>query len=257
MYDQFASDYDRFVNWMERLAVEMPFLEKQLATLSKPAGSKLKILDAACGTAMHAVALARLGYEVSAADLSQPMIDKAHINVSAAGVDVKLKAVGFGSLAAAFGKEMFDAIFCLGNSLPHILTSTDLKTTLIDFAACLRPGGLLLIQNRNFDAVMMGKQRWMEPQTHFENGNEWIFFRYYDYLPDGLIDFNIVTIKRDALGNRISSVNTTQLRPQLHKELNDTLLEAGFNEIHAFGSLQGELFIPLTSGNLVLTAIKS
>jgi SAM-dependent methyltransferase len=254
MYDQFASDYDRFVNWMERLAVEMPFLEKQLAALPKPAGRSLQVLDAACGTAMHAVALARLGYEVSAADLSQPMIEKARINASAAGVDVKLKAVGFGSLASAFGNNSFDAVLCLGNSLPHVLSVADLKAALQDFAACLRPGGLLLIQNRNFDAVMMGKQRWMEPQAHSENGSEWIFFRYYDYLPDGLIDFNIVTATRDAQGNRTASVATTQLRPQLFKEMNETLLQVGFKEIHTFGSLQGELFVPLNSGNLVITA---
>ena len=30
MYDQFASDYDRFVNWENRLSFEIPLIEKIL-----------------------------------------------------------------------------------------------------------------------------------------------------------------------------------------------------------------------------------
>ncbi len=256
MYDAFAPDYDRFVNWTNRLAAEMPFLEAQLTSLQPPAGQSLQVLDAACGTAMHAVALARLGYEVSGADLNEAMIHQARLNSSAAGVGIKLKTAGFGALAATFGTSSFDAILCLGNSLPHLLKAEDLRAALQDFAACLRPGGLLLIQNRNFDAVVSGRQRWMEPQAHSENGSEWVFFRYYDFNPSGLIDFNIVTARHEANGQRSVTLGSTQLRPQLYKELNVLLQECGFAEVRSYGSLQGELFVPLNSGNLVLSAHK-
>ncbi len=256
MYDQFAADYDRFVNWTNRLAFELPFLETQLNQLPHPADRPLQVLETACGTAMHSVALARLGFQMSAADLSAQMVEKARLNASAAGVELKVKAAGFGSLADAFGKESFDAILCMGNSLPHLLSANEVKQALQDFAACLRPGGQLLIQNRNFDAVVNGRQRWMDPQAHSEAGNEWVFFLYYDFLADGLIDFNVVTSKKDALGQHSTSIGTTQLRPQLHKELLLLLGESGFESIRSYGSMQGDLFVPLNSGNLILTATK-
>mgnify|MGYP003469742026 CR=1 FL=1 len=32
MYDAFAGDYDRFVNWKNRLTYELPFLMEQIGT---------------------------------------------------------------------------------------------------------------------------------------------------------------------------------------------------------------------------------
>ncbi|MEA5078664.1 MAG: class I SAM-dependent methyltransferase [Anaerolineaceae bacterium] len=256
MYDQFAADYDRFVNWTNRLAFELPFIEAQLNKLSHPTDRPLQVLETACGTAMHSVGLARLGFQMSAADLNAQMVEKARLNASAAGVDLKVKTAGFGSLAETFGKESFDAILCMGNSLPHLLSANEVKQALQDFAACLRPGGWLLIQNRNFDAVVNGHQRWMEPQAHSEAGNEWVFFLYYDFLAEDLIDFNVVTSKKDARNQHSTSIGTTQLRPQLQKELALLLGDSGFESIHSYGSMQGDLFIPLNSGNLILTAIK-
>lgn len=256
MYDQFAADYDRFVNWTNRLAFEIPFLEEQLNNIAHPADRPLQVLETACGTAMHSVGLARLGFEMSAADISPQMVEKARLNASASGVNVKVKTAGFGSLAETFGKASFDAILCMGNSLPHLLSKEAVEAALQDFAACLRPGGWLLIQNRNFDAVVNGHQRWMEPQSHSEGENEWVFFLYYDFLPNGLIDFNEITSKKDAQGQRTTSIGTTQLRPQLQKELTTLLADSGFDSIRSFGSMQGDLFIPLSSGNLILTANK-
>ncbi|MDY7040920.1 MAG: class I SAM-dependent methyltransferase, partial [Chloroflexota bacterium] len=77
LYDPFSSDYDRFVNWKERLAYELPFIERQLTAV----GAR-RVLDAACGTGMHAIALAQRGYEVIGADLSAGMIERARENAA-------------------------------------------------------------------------------------------------------------------------------------------------------------------------------
>jgi glycine/sarcosine N-methyltransferase len=257
MYDTLSNDYDRFVNWQSRLTFELPFIEKQITSLQSSSGQSLKILDSACGTAMHAIALAKNGHRVSAADLSAEMIVKARQNVLDAGVPVKLEAAGFGSLAKTFGPGTFDLVLCLGNSLPHITISAELNAALQDFSACLRKGGVLLIQNRNFDAVMAKKDRWMEPQTYSEGDSEWIFQRFYNFEPGGLIQFNIVTLKRTPGSTWTSAVASTHLYPQKQKELVDGLNSAGFTNVRSFGSMTGELFVPLTSGNLVLTAVKA
>lgn len=255
MYDEFSSDYDRFVDWESRLAFELPLIEKLLPDLPEKPGSPPQVLDAACGTGMHAIALARRGYGCAGADLSTAMVAKARENADAAGVAVDFRAAGFGALAQAFGARRFDAVLCLGNSLPHVLTGDELVTALADFAACLNPGGLLLVQNRNFDAVLARRERWMEPQSHREGESEWVFLRFYDYDPDGLITFHVLTLQRKAgdagWQQRIAS---TRLYPLRQSELSGVLERTGFHQAAWYGSLDGSPFDPGNSGNLVVAA---
>jgi SAM-dependent methyltransferase len=254
MYDSFSADYDRFVNWPSRLSVELPFIQQQLQAIRLPGGFAPRVLDAACGTGMHAIALARLGFTVAGADLSEGMIEKARANAQAQEVDVRFEAVGFGGLAEAFGRDTFDAVFCLGNSLPHLLTAADLSAALTDFAACLSPGGLLLVQNRNFDAVLARQERWMEPQAHREGDQEWLFLRFYNYRPDGLLSFNIIRLHREAQAPWTQSVVETLLYPLRQVELSKALSDSGFGDLNWYGNMAGVSFDPQTSGNLVVSA---
>jgi SAM-dependent methyltransferase len=247
MYDSFSSDYDRFVDWPERLKHELPFLLSQL----REAGAR-RVLDAACGTGRHAIALAERGFEVAGADASAAMIARASANARESDVRAEFKQVGFGSFAATFGHGAFDAIVCLGNSLPHVLDPVHLARALSDFAVCLRPGGVLIIQNRNFDAILAGHARWMEPQAHREGEREWLFVRFYDFDADGLLTFNIVTLRREQGSGWEQATISTRLRAQPQAELAKALTDAGFASLTFFGDMSGSAFDAASSGNLVI-----
>ena len=257
MYDAFSEDYDRFVNWEGRLAVEMPFMEQLLQGLKHEVGGPLRILDAACGTGIHAIALAQRGFAASGADFSPGMIERARANAAAANVRVRFEVAGFGDLVQTFGQGVFDALLCLGNSLPHVLTGGQLSETLADFAACLRPGRLLLIQNRNFDAVLSRRERWMEPQSHTEGAIQWLFLRFYDFDPDGLLTFNLVTLRQEGDSPWTQQVTTTRLRPMSQTDLLPPLEVAGFDDIVCHGSMADTPFDPDGSANLVIVARRS
>lgn len=288
MYDEFSADYDRFVNWPARLAVEMPFIEAQLQS----AGAR-RVLDVACGTGMHAIELAKRGYESMGADVSAAMIERARANAHAAGVATPFVIAGFGALLEKAGGQ-FDALLCLGNSLPHLLTPADLHTALQGFAACLHPGGLLLMQNRNFDAVLARQERWMAPQSHREGDVEWLFLRFYDFQPqriedrsgrtarsdteavdpslrsgpawrstgehlgstesDARLTFNLVTLRRQGAGDWEQRVTATPLWPLRQEELTIALANAGFTAIASYGDMSGAPFDLANSRNLVITA---
>lgn len=249
MYDTFSSEYDRFVNWKNRLGVEIPFLEKIL----HEAGAR-KVLDTACGTGMHAIALAQAGFDTVGADFSAGMVDQARVNAAAAGTAVQFEVAGFGELEKTFGRESFDALLCLGNSLPHVSGNEQLLTTLADFTACLEPGGVLILQNRNFDAVMEKKMRWMEPQSAREAGEEWIFQRFYDFDPDGMINFHILSLHRVGDGEWQQTIRSTRLFPLLKEPLTEALKGSGFEEIRYYGDMTGSSFDAHNSGNLVIAA---
>jgi len=248
MYDDFSADYDRFVDWPVRLAAELPFIEEQLQMVEAR-----RVLDAACGTGMHVIALAERGYEVVGADASVGMVERGRVNAAAMGSNVRYHVAGFGELNARAGSG-YDAVLCLGNSLPHLLTVEDLTAALSDFAACLRPGGLLLIQNRNFDAVLAHRERWMGPQAHGEGETEWLFLRFYDYEPDGRLTFNLITLRREGIGAWNQRVTATRLWPLRKEELIVAVARAGLAGIACFGDTSGASFDPFGSPNLIITA---
>jgi SAM-dependent methyltransferase len=255
MYDAFSTDYDRFVNWNARLAAELPFIEGQLQAASHSSGQAQRVLDAACGSGVHAIALAQRGYQAAGTDLSPRMIDRARANAAEAGVEVQFETAGFGEMVKTFGGQSFDALLCMGNSLPHLLNRPALDEALLDFAGCLRRGGSLIIQNRNFDAVQARRDRWMEPQTHRQGDREWLFLRFYDFDSDGLITFNILTLTRSGTQPWSQQVNATRLCPLSHAELTAALSSAGFRTIKAYGDMAGAPFATETSGNLVIAAM--
>ena len=233
-YDGLGGDYDRMVSWQGRLAREEAFFRR----VFDEAGAA-RVLDAACGTGMHAIAFARRGLESAGADLSPAMIASARENARAAGVDVDLQVAAFGELAGRFTGP-FDAVTCLGNSLPHLIDEASLAACLTDFGRLLRPAGLLVIQNRNYDRVLRERQRFMPLAVRAEGEEESLFLRITDFPPAGgpagdLIDFTIVTLKKTK--NAWSqSVQSTPLRAIRRITLERALTAAGFSSVDVYGS---------------------
>jgi glycine/sarcosine N-methyltransferase len=262
MYDTFSQEYDHFVNWASRLDFEIPFLLEQIqAAVSKPSNGT-KILDTATGTGMHAIALAQKGYSTCGVDISEGMITAARKNAAAVNADVYFTTAAFGGIAEKmklFPESKagpFDVVLCLGNSLPHVEDFDGLLTTLNDFTNCLKPGGRLILQNRNFDSVLEKKERWMEPQTYINQNEETVYLRFYDFLPNGHIQFNIATLKRNSQGNWDQTIMETLLYPITHDNLEKALIGCGFTDIKTFGSLSNVEFDTHSSGNLVVCATK-
>ena len=248
LYDAFSADYDRFVNWPARLAYELPFLERAFQS-----HGVMSILDAACGTGQHVLALARRGYRAAGADLSAGMIEQARRNAAAAGLDATFAVAGFGELSRAF-PQSFDALICLGNSLPHLLNDEAIRGALADFAAVLRPGGLLVIQNRNYDRVWKERERFMPLQVHREGERQWLFFGFMDFH-ETTMTFNVVTLTGNG-AEWSYRVGSTELRPVLRAELAQWLPAAGFRDVTFLGSYEGAPFDALASGDLVVLASK-
>ena len=247
LYDALAADYDRFVDWEGRLAHELPFFKR----LFKERGVE-RVLDSACGTGHHAIALAQQGFHVVGADLSTVMIERARQNAATAGADVAFRVAGLGELVSL--GESFDAVLCLGNSLPHLLTPQAIAEALADFGAVLNPGGLLVIQNRNFDLVWAAQERFMPPQAHHDGGQEWLFLRFYDFH-DATITFNMFRLRRTKQGWE-QEIESTELQPIFRDEFAAALEGAGFDHVLFYGSYDGSAFDPARSGDLIAAATR-
>jgi glycine/sarcosine N-methyltransferase len=193
-YDRLAESFDVMTDWQSRLAVELPFLEATFAQRNVQS-----VLDCACGTGGHAIALAQRGYRVTGSDISAQMIARSQANAEHAGVTVPFAVARFQDLSSTFNAQ-FDAVLCLGNSLPHVLTDAAALESALNMRVCLRARGVLILHNLNYDKRWKEKPRWFAVNAGTLDERETLVWRFADYdETSGLINFNIALLDRKSV----------------------------------------------------------
>jgi SAM-dependent methyltransferase len=125
-YDVFVGDYayNRWLPALEQLAVSQGLTGRRL-------------LDVACGTGASFLPLLARGYDVTACDVSQAMLDVAQ----AKAPDVDLHQADMRELPV-FGS--FDLVTCIDDALNYLLDEDELEAALRGFAQNLDLGGIAL-----------------------------------------------------------------------------------------------------------------
>jgi SAM-dependent methyltransferase len=150
----------------------------RLAQLAGPA-----VLDCACGVGADAVALARRGYRVWGSDGSEAMVAEARERAAEAGVDVPLYVCRWQDLPGCFDRR-FDLVLCLGNSVSH-LAADAMVEAFRGMAAVLGPGGLLVVNARNWEKLRRDQPRLTFPDRVLEReGRRCVPLYVWTYPPE-------------------------------------------------------------------------
>ncbi|QBI21366.1 class I SAM-dependent methyltransferase [Egibacter rhizosphaerae] len=216
----FVDKWDELIDWEGRAKGEGDFYPRIL----RDAGCT-RVLDAATGTGYHAVQLAKAGFDVLAADGAAEMVSKTAENAARLGVDLPVQEADWRTLADDVPGE-FDALLCLGNAFTHLFTEDERVRALEQFHKVLRPGGLVIIDQRNYDSILdegfntkhqyyyTGKGVDARPE---EISDEAVRFRYQ--FPDG-------------------GVHHLTMYPLRQDYLTGLLADAGFRNIRRFGDFK-------------------
>ncbi len=146
----FVERWDELIDWEKRKAGEDGFFEKLL----REHGVR-SVIDVSTGSGFHAVQLKQAGFEVVATDGSSTMLTKARENFRQRGLQIESHYMDWLALdPTVLGR--FDAVVCLGSSLCHVFEAHDRLRVLEKFRALLKPGGLLVVDQRNFFAIRAG-----------------------------------------------------------------------------------------------------
>lgn len=243
-YDRLAPDYDTMTGFEKRFVHEKPFFRLIVDRYNVKAA-----IDAGCGTGFHSLVLAQLGVKVTAVDVSREMLNRLRVHASDMQLDIRLLESGFESLREAIS-DTSDAVFAMGNTLPHLLTRGELQTALESFFLLLNPGGILFFQSLNYDRILASG----ETIQSVKEAGEITFIRYYEYSGERL-RFHLLRLQGHG-GTPHHDLNTVELRPILRAELLELLPAAGFKQFKMFGSIAMEEFHPESSKDLVVLATK-
>jgi SAM-dependent methyltransferase len=227
-YDELAEGYELMINWDARLEREAPFFRKLFGERGVAS-----VLDCACGSGRHAVEFASWGIEAAGCDISGEMLRLAKRNASQAGAVVDLFKAGMTEVSEKAGGRKFDAVVCLGNSLPHLPTQRELDRAMRSIRRALAPGGVFISQIRNYQKILRDNLRFMPPTSAAQGGRELVFLRMLDIHGPRRVDFHIIRLARES-GKWSYHVHTTPLRPIVKKNMNDALRRAGFKKIHHY-----------------------
>ena len=125
-----------------------------------------RILDVACGTGVDSVMLLEEGFDVVSADASDKMLKYAlqarwQRRKEPAFDNWVIEEANWLTLPEDISHVMgegFDAVICLGNSFAHMPDTfgdqREQRQALLNFERCVKPGGLLLIDHRNYDHIV-------------------------------------------------------------------------------------------------------
>ncbi len=144
----FVDKWDELISWEDRARGEGDFFLHKL----REHGVR-RVLDVATGTGFHSIRLIESGFDVTSADGSAEMLCKAFENGRDRGHILRTVRADWRWLCRDV-KERFDAVVCLGNSFTHLFDERDRRKALAEFYAVLEHDGLLILDQRNYDAIM-------------------------------------------------------------------------------------------------------
>ena len=209
---------------MERqMAVLVPLLEKHNAR---------SVLDCACGTVLQVIGLKKAGFVVTGSDLSGEMLAVARSNLEREGInDVQLIQSDFREINKKAGRQ-FDAVICMGNSIPHLFGDDEVLKALRSIYDCLKDDGIAVIEMRNYDRMLKDKPRFLPLRIHEEKDGQIVSVLYVlDYLQDR-IRFNVVYLTKDKdTGAEEIDVEAVDYNPIRSSVFVDMLTRVGYMDI--------------------------
>ncbi len=243
-YQNLADEYDRMVRFRQRLEKEEAILRRWRERYGFSTA-----LDVACGTGLHAIALARLGVRVTGVDISPEMLRYAQSNAQRYGQSIRWQQANMLELPQVVVGR-FQALFCLGNSLPHLQDEKQLHQAIRGFHHVLQPGGIVVLQVLNYNRILQEQRRIINIRR--EGNTE--FIRFYDFGKPHL-QFNILIIRQEGTTLQ-HQLHSTRLYPFRKEEIETALREAGYRDVEVYGDMLFAPYLPDKSPNVVLVAKK-
>ncbi|SFP78346.1 glycine/sarcosine N-methyltransferase [Nitrosomonas cryotolerans] len=216
----FVQKWDSLIDWDARIESEGSFFIDKL----RERGTR-QVLDVATGTGFHSVRLLEAGFEVVSADGSAEMLARAFSNARSRGHLLRTVQADWRWLNRDVHQK-FDAIICLGNSFTHLFSENDRRKALAEFYAALRHNGILVLDQRNYDALL--DHGFSSKHIYYYCGNDVSVKPVH--VDDGLARFEYRFSDND-----VYHLNMFPLRNSYTTRL---MREVGFQRIETFGDFQ-------------------
>jgi sarcosine/dimethylglycine N-methyltransferase len=216
----FVRKWDELIDWEARAESEGDFFIRLL----KERGVK-RVLDVATGTGFHSVRLLQAGFDVDSVDGSPEMLVMAFENARRRGHILRTIHTDWRDLGEAI-QSKYDAVICLGNSFTHLFAEQDRRKVLAEFYAALEPGGVLILDQRNYDGIL--DYGFSSKHVYYYCGEN--IRAEPEYMDEGLARFRYQFPDHSEF-----HLNMFPLRKEYTRRL---MLEVGFQHVYSYADFQ-------------------
>ncbi len=150
MFEEYAEYYD-IVYKDKDYCSEALFISELIKRYCNPK-RPIKVLDLACGTGLHAIELAKMGYEVDASDISAKMINVAKENARRNKLKISFHQEAF-QTAGRINKK-FDVVISMFSAINYLTSCKDLLGSLKNIHGLLESNGIFIFDFWNGNAVI-------------------------------------------------------------------------------------------------------
>ena len=166
-------------------------------------------VDLGAGFGMHSIPLARAGFEVLAVDTSQLLLAE----LRRYGVGLALTAIEANLLEfAAYSRHPVDLILCMGDTLTHLQSVSQVIRLMQDVAKSLRPGGQFVSTFRDYQDLPIGDGRFLPVRRDSER----IHTCFLEAMPTRVLIHNIIHERVQAgWSMKVSSYKKLRLAPDM------------------------------------------
>jgi 2-polyprenyl-3-methyl-5-hydroxy-6-metoxy-1,4-benzoquinol methylase len=208
--------------------------------LNLPANSS--VLDMACGAGRHAVTFAKMGYKVTAVDLSNLLISEAKKNAEQGGVELDFV---LSDILEFETNKKFDLTVNLFTSIGYFDNDEENYAVIKKAYDLLKSGGHFVIDYFNKEFLLKN----MIPMTVFsENGQKIIQNRSID---------GTRIVKKIIIANNGSSEEFYEsVRLYSFEEIINYIKKAGFTIVKQYGDYFGNNYESESSPRLIIFAMK-
>lgn len=215
-----------FVNWEKRRKGENGFLLKQLQKHDCQ-----KVFDACLGDGADSIHLLKNKLDVTSNDIDKLFIKKAKENAKKNKVHLTITSFDWRRLDKHFPDNRFDAVICLGNSLTYLFRKADRLKTLRNFRKLLRPNGVLVIDERNYQ-YMLDKREEILKKHQFDYSGKYVYCG--DIVHGAPIEISDTKVRMEYTDERTGRRGYLVLYPFKQRELLNLLKETGFSSIEQY-----------------------
>jgi 2-polyprenyl-3-methyl-5-hydroxy-6-metoxy-1,4-benzoquinol methylase len=191
----------------------------EIDDLKLPEANHGAAVDLGAGLGLHALALARRGFHVTAIDSCQVLLDELRARTGTLAVTaVNGDLVNFRAVV----KEEPRVILCMGDTLTHLPTLSSVEALLKDAAACLPRGGVFAATFRDYATrTLEGDKRFILVRADADR----ILTCFLEYAAHEVTVHDVLNEKQqDQWRQKISSYPKLRLAPEW---VESTLMELG------------------------------
>lgn len=215
-------------------------------------GSTVRLLELACGTGNHALALEKYGYTITATDYSPDMLELAQAKAKRMASHVDFRWQDMRSLELP--EQSFDVAICLFDSIGYVATNEALLQVLLEINRCLRPAGLFIFEFWHAAAMLKAYdplriRRWTIPDGEV--------LRISDTVLDvakqlASVTYLIYELRADGSYSSLKETQTNRFF--LVQEMSGWLMASGFVPVNWFAGFTSSEHITEDAWHVVAVA---